>query len=69
MARVFIGVIGHFHRFKSFRPAHYFTHALFPDLSYQERRGLVNQPNSLDDLDDADGIPFDSVPVRYDAGK
>ena len=27
---------------------------------------LPHQPNSLDDLDEADTIPFDNVPVRYD---
>ena len=27
---------------------------------------LAHQPNSLDDLDEADTIPFDTVPVRYD---
>ena len=27
---------------------------------------LTHQPNSLDDLDENDTIPFDNVPVRYD---
>ena len=28
--------------------------------------GLAHQPDSLDDLDN-DTIPFDNIPVRYDA--
>ena len=27
---------------------------------------MTHQPNSLDDLDETDTIPFDTVPVRYD---
>ena len=28
--------------------------------------GLCHQPNSLDDLEPSETLPFDDVPVRYD---
>ena len=48
-------------------PVQSHIHWTFIDIRAFRGGRLTHQPNSLDDLDEADTIPFDNVPVRYDS--